>query len=490
MDKSEDVLVGVDAVSPVIVTVEMCLESTSQTVEALVDSGSSVTLIHSELFRTLKVQTPLDAAPTLEAVNREQLLCMGSAELSFKMHGQTFCHSFVVSSQMGRQVILGSDFLSQHGGVINYVEAVLCMKGVKMPLSIVKHHMDNSGLPQARPTDGPGECDDDNSSSSQRIEDTTSACEKPYLSRVALTETLCIPAHHAMLVPCINVEDCRQPTECVVDPLPALSEKHPALCVVPCVVQVVPSSTSVLVHVENHSDHEIYLNKDTHVGVLSVMPACTAPAHVNEDSDAQVLGVQAQDEPVLTAERRSVIDEYMSSRSDLKDTEKDAFAALLLEFHDLFILSDTDQGYCTVHPHEINTEDANPIKQATRRIPYHRRQALEELIESLLSKGVISESVSPWASPIVLVPSTLDLATGYWQIAMSDTDKEKTAFTTPLGLYEFNVMPMGCRNGPATFQRVMEAILSGLCNATVAPFCRVFFDDVLNASTSFSCATS
>ena len=82
--------------------------------------------------------------------------------------------------------------------------------------------------------------------------------------------------------------------------------------------------------------------------------------------------------------------------------------------------------------------------------------------------------------------TSLDLASGYWQIAMEGSDKAKTAFTTPLGLFEFNVLPMGCRNGPATFQRVMEAVLSGLCNTPAQPFCRVFFDDVLNASETLS----
>ena len=82
--------------------------------------------------------------------------------------------------------------------------------------------------------------------------------------------------------------------------------------------------------------------------------------------------------------------------------------------------------------------------------------------------------------------TSLDLASGYWQIAMEGSNKAKTAFTTPLGLFEFSVLPMGCRNGPAAFQRVMEAVLSGLGNTPAQPFCRVFFDDVLNASETLS----
>ena len=112
-------------------------------------------------------------------------------------------------------------------------------------------------------------------------------------------------------------------------------------------------------------------------------------------------------------------------------------------------------------------------------------------------QGVIRPSSSPWASPVVLVRkrdgslrfcvdyrginsvtkpnqfplpriddlldqlghckyfSTLDLAAGYWQVQMTPTSWEKTAFTTHKGLYEFNVMTFSLRNVPAVFQRLM-----------------------------------
>ncbi len=119
----------------------------------------------------------------------------------------------------------------------------------------------------------------------------------------------------------------------------------------------------------------------------------------------------------------------------------------------------------------------------------------------MLEMGVIEESHSDWASPIVLVPktdgsvrfcvdyrkvnavskfdaypmprvdelldrlgttrfySTLDLTKGYWQIPLSPLSKEKSAFTTPFGLHQFITLPFGLFGAPATFQRLMDKIL-------------------------------
>ena len=58
--------------------------------------------------------------------------------------------------------------------------------------------------------------------------------------------------------------------------------------------------------------------------------------------------------------------------------------------------------------------------------------------------------------------TTLDLISGYWQVQLNSDDREKSAFTTFEGLFEFNVMPFGLCNAPATFQRLMDSVLAGL----------------------------
>ena len=71
--------------------------------------------------------------------------------------------------------------------------------------------------------------------------------------------------------------------------------------------------------------------------------------------------------------------------------------------------------------------------------------------------------------------STLDLRSGYWQVPMEDTAKEKTAFSAGRGLWQFRVMPFGLCNAPATFERLMEHVLSGLPLSVAL----VYIDDIL-----------
>jgi len=78
--------------------------------------------------------------------------------------------------------------------------------------------------------------------------------------------------------------------------------------------------------------------------------------------------------------------------------------------------------------------------------------------------------------------STLDLTKGFWQIPIEESDKEKTAFITYEGLFEWNTMPMGLTNSPSAFQRNMERVLSGL-NWKI---CLVFMDDIIIFSKDFS----
>ena len=148
---------------------------------------------------------------------------------------------------------------------------------------------------------------------------------------------------------------------------------------------------------------------------------------------------------------------------------------------------------------------------------------MDQHIDDMLERNVIEPSSSPWASPIVLVRkkdgttrffvdyrklneatvkdayplpridetldhlagacwfSTLDLLSGYWQVEMEPDDRAKTAFITKRGHFQFKVMPFGLCNASATFERLMDTVLSGLQWTT----CLVYLDDIIVLGKSF-----
>ena len=80
--------------------------------------------------------------------------------------------------------------------------------------------------------------------------------------------------------------------------------------------------------------------------------------------------------------------------------------------------------------------------------------------------------------------STLDLASGYWQVRLSENAKPKTAFATHSGLFQFAVMPFGLCNAPATFERLMSQVMRGLHWKR----CLVYIDDILVFGNDFESA--
>ena len=71
--------------------------------------------------------------------------------------------------------------------------------------------------------------------------------------------------------------------------------------------------------------------------------------------------------------------------------------------------------------------------------------------------------------------TTLDLRSGYWQLSVSPEDREKTAFVTPTGSWEILRVPFGLSGAPASFNRAMQIVMSGLNYDS----CRCYFDDII-----------
>ena len=172
-------------------------------------------------------------------------------------------------------------------------------------------------------------------------------------------------------------------------------------------------------------------------------------------------------------------------------------------------------GKVKIVEHKFDVGEAMPLRQQLYRVPIAKKEIIDMEVEKMLVKEIIRPSVSPWSSPIVLVTkpdgsarfcidylkvnsvtkkeayplpriddslnalggakyfTTLDLQSGYWQVALQERSKELTTFTTCKGHWEFNVLPFGLSNAPATFQRLMDLVLTGLHWIQ----CLVYLDD-------------
>ncbi|UYV67129.1 hypothetical protein LAZ67_4004017, partial [Cordylochernes scorpioides] len=259
------------------------------------------------------------------------------------------------------------------------------------------------------------------------------------------------------------------------------------------------------------------INRETHIWITNPYPRPlkimknqtlafgSSPAKINVSREREV---EKNEEP------RFQINE------NLPPKEQKELKQVLERYGDLF---SSRLGRTNLAKHRIDTEDAKPIKHKPYRVSAKERDIIKEQIDEMLTEGIIRPSSSPWSFPVILVKkrdgkyrfcvdyrklnnvtvkdvypipridevmdtlqgsthfSAIDLRSGYWQVEVEERDKEKTAFTTAHVLYEFNVMPFGLCNAPATFERNMENMLGNLR----WQICLCYLDDVIIYSPDF-----
>lgn len=253
----------------------------------------------------------------------------------------------------------------------------------------------------------------------------------------------------------------------------------------------------------NESDHDVILPARAMIAELSAVQSIL-------HKEQSVRSPEPAEKP------QSRLD-YNFADSPISPEWKQRVIAKLDSIPEVFAQHDLDFGRTDKVKHQIKLADQTPFKQRPRPIHPQDLDAVKQHLQELLESGVIRESDSPFASPIVVVRkkngsvrlcidyrklnaqtikdayplpkledtfmalsgskwfSVLDLKSGYYQIEMEESDKCKTAFVCPVGFWEFNRMPQGVTNAPSTFQRLMEKCMSGL-NLKEA---LVFIDDLI-----------
>ena len=268
-----------------------------------------------------------------------------------------------------------------------------------------------------------------------------------------------------------------------------------------------PMNEKVLIRVMNPSNKPVILNSKTSVGVA------------REVVDVFLFDNQDQKNK---KESTNLIDSIRLP-AHLNNQQRQSLKCLLQEQQDVISKSSLDVGKTSLVEHSIDTGDSAPIRSQPYRKSFRERQVMKELINEFKDKKLIQDSCSPWSSPVVLVRkrdgswrfccdwrklnkltkkdatplprvddtldrlagskffSKIDLTSGFYQIKLDDDAREKSAFVTPDGHYEWNVMGMGLCNAPATFQKLMYTVLGNLLwkNAMA------YLDDIIVFSKTF-----
>ena len=260
-----------------------------------------------------------------------------------------------------------------------------------------------------------------------------------------------------------------------------------------------------VIPISNPGPRMVYLQRGTEVGKMTL-----ASTVVENIIDKSATGTPVRE---LRADLEKLLQECNLEDRD----QKREVVHLLKRYSGAFMQKGEPMGRTDKVLHTIDVGDASPFKIPYRRLPLKKKLVCEEQIAEQLEQDIIIPSTSPWSSPVCMVTKkdgtirfcvdyrklngltkknsyplpridetldslggnqyfcTLDLKSGYHQVGMHPDDMEKTAFSSHLGLFQYNVMPFGLCNAPATFECMMETLLSDF----LWKKCLVYLDDVI-----------
>ena len=449
-------------------------------ISLLLDTGAAVTLIRKDTWDqiTSSSHSPplLMPCPALELVNADgsPLETHGKASLLLELEGNSLPIDVIVVNSLTSEGILGLDFLKKQRASINFDTEVLHLPNHKCVIPLLgSTAVKNIAHFKVRAVNN---------------------------VKVAAYSELEIMAHLERPAE----EDTWILENTICNPV----------CVVAARALINPKSSEVPVRLINFSSEPAIIYAGKEIATIERVGKDTA---LTERSKLTPYND-------ITYEKLVMIHEMVEeSESGLSIEQKELFYQLLLAYADVIAGSSSDLGRTHKLQHSINTGNSTPIRQPVRRLSPQQRSEVQKLLNQILENGVVEPSASPWASPIVLVKkkdgstrfcvdyrkvnevtrkdayplpridttldtlagsqwfSTIDLVSGYWQVEIEQEDRLKTAFCTTEGLFQFRVMPFGLCNAPATFQRLMDLVLSGLQWSQ----CLVYLDDVIVLGRTF-----
>ena len=433
---------------------------------ACFDSGAEISCMNMETVATLGLTSQITpSSVSVNTVNGDHMGVAGDVRVHFKIGRKcSFTHSFVVCKRLSHPFIIGEDFMRKHYMSLQWVPENKCALGFQ-------------------------------------------------------GETIAV-ASQAML---------DEPLRLYMEPMQMNNSENKSYDTIPY----------MLINLGNVDT--IYIGRDTLMAYIKSADAGCEYLEVNEIIE-DVWGIKWQPpcackivasdlvySPAQVTEHRCM---ELKDQNISEDTKR-RFEELKEQYPKVFSLNNEDIGHTQLVTMDIDTGDSPPVCQKPYTLPLKHYSWVQQEIETLECAGVIRKSISPWASPIVIVPKksapgepphrrmcidfrrlndlqpevhhadsqtggnislvplpkinemygrlkgakyfiTLDLRSGYYHIGLSESSKAKTAFITPFGKYQFEVVPFGLAQAPAYFQQLISMVLQDCSEFTMA-----YLDDII-----------
>ena len=450
-------------------------------VSCLLDSGAANTFMSFQLFERLfpgRDYTRANENETVRAANSTTMRIRGyfSAELDFGSYKTMM--KLTLLEDLLYDIVLGIGFFDRY---------VRCVRPGDLRMQLV---------------DG------------TYVRFRRSGINKIQVTALVCSDTVTIMPQSKSAIPCAITES--RPTSgllCISDTAPLLERYG---IIIPYGVFDPQTSTTPRIHVINSTCEPVVLHQGARIALLEECELIRQSKFSGNSYNSLNNSGSA---------RNILLDDVHCDRSYLTGSECERLTSLLNEYADVFSVDGQRRGRTSLVEHRIDLKPGSkPFKLASRRVPMHLNDTVDKEIDCMLEHDVIEPSEWDFSSPPVIVRkkdgrirfcvdyrrlnditikdnyplpriddamdsigagcryfTTLDLAMGYYHVPIRQEDRSKTAFSTRRGLFQFKVMPFGLTNAPATFQRLMEKVLSRMNWLE----CLVYIDDVLVWSRTF-----
>ena len=434
-------------------------------VNAVIDTAADVTVVSERFYHALRHPPKLTGRVNLRAAAEGQVFVAGITQEVCVKVGNVQIYSILFVAPIQDDMLLGIDILRKLQATIDLKKGTLTVRGNQILLQ---------------------------SQTEQNSDGFEVKLDRKIKCPPLTTTTVMIPVPREFQ----NADLDFEPNDNLPIFIPAAVFEH---------------ASEVPIQLTNPSRSSISLRKGTSLGNLSVLE----PGSI-EYSPILARVEYASEVCELPEKLIPLWNNVLQTATELSDAELSSLKHLLNEYSDVFADNDLDLGEFSAISHSIDTGEASPVKCGLRRTPIHFVQEEDKLLNEMLTAGVIRPSFSSWAAAPVFVRkrdgrtrwcldyrklnactkkdvypvpmmsecldaldgnvwfSKLDANSAYWQIPVEEESKEKTAFRTRQGLFEFNKLPFGLCNAPSTYCRAINIVLTGLTWSKVL----AFVDDV------------